>query len=265
MFSQKPIAPERIAKNLSKPEDCLARELGGCPALSSLFQSILDEQPLTRPSRVYEADDIIYNLGDPAHGIFYLRSGFVKVTALSEDGKEIILSVHKQGEVFGETCLCSGERGDMAVAMESTEVVEIKIDDLIKHLQESRDAMYGFLVAFCQRLGRAYQTICDFSFDNLSERLAKVLLRLASEHGKETEAGTELTHYITQEELAQMVSARREVVSTVLGRLRARGLIDYSRKGKLTIDRAALADYLRSGGERAEVRDAKTSAPRQDY
>lgn len=242
-----------MVKDVPKPEDCLARELGGCPALSSLFQSILGEPPVTRPSRTYDAEHIIYNLGDKAHSIFYLRSGFVKITALSEDGKEIILNVHKQGEVFGETCLCAGERGDMAVAMEPTEVVEIKIDDLIKHLQDSRDAMYGFLVAFCQRLGRAYQTICEFSFDNLSERLAKVLLRLADELGTETEAGTELTHYITQEELAQMVSARREVVSTALGRLRARGLIDYSRKGKLTIDRAALAAYVESGGERAEV------------
>jgi len=240
MFSQKSAAPDSIGQNLSKPEDCLARELGGCPALSSLFQSILGEPPLTRASRAYEADHIIYNLGDPAHSIFYLRSGFVKVTALSEDGKEIILNVHKQGEVFGETCLCSGERGEMAVAMESTEVVEIKIDDLIQHLQESRDAMYGFLVAFCQRLGRAYQTICEFSFDNLSKRLAKVLLRLANEMGRETGAGIELTHYITQEELAQMVSARREVVSSALGRLRQQGFIDYTRKGRLTINRKAV-------------------------
>ena len=249
----------KAVKDVPTPQDCLARELGGCPALSSIFQSSLDERLLNQAPRSYEADRIIYSLGDKADSIFYLRDGFVKITALSEDGKEIILNVHKQGEVFGETCLCSGERGEMAVAMESTEVVEIKIDDLITRLQESRDAMYGFLVAFCQRLGRAYQTICEFSFDNVSERLAKVLLRLANDLGRETEAGTELTHYITQEELAQMVSARREVVSTVLGGLRERGLIDYTRKGKLTINRPALTSYL-EGGEETSVAE-KLHAP----
>jgi CRP/FNR family transcriptional regulator len=112
--------------------------------------------------------------------------------------------------------------------------------------------MYNFLVTVCQRLSRAYETIQELSFDSVRERLAKVLLRLADEIGRETRDGVELAYYITQEELAQMLSARREVVSGALKRLRDQGLVDYSRKGKLTIDREALAAHA-GGADQDEV------------
>ncbi len=215
-----------------------------CQALSSVFQGGLCEQLTNRPPQTLPPGQIIYAIGDRARSVYYLHQGLVKLSAISEDGKEIILNVHKAGEIFGEFCLCEGSRNEMAVAMQTCEIVEIQFEELIQHLQTNQVAMYNFLVSVCQRLSRAHQIICEFSFDNLPERLAKALLRLADEFGQESAGGVELSQYITQEELAQMVSARREVVSTVLSRLRQRGLIDYSRKGKLTINRRALVAYL---------------------
>jgi CRP-like cAMP-binding protein len=103
--------------------------------------------------------------------------------------------------------------------------------------------MLILLRSVCRRLADSYRVIQEYSFDNLPERLAKTLLRLADEIGRETPRGTELTHYITQEELAQMLSVRREVVSSELSRLRARGCVSYPRRGRLVINRAALAAY----------------------
>jgi CRP/FNR family cyclic AMP-dependent transcriptional regulator len=222
--------------NLSSHQDCLA--------LSSLFQGGLCESLTNRQGRLLQADQIVYTIGDTAHSIFFLREGLIKLTAVSADGKEIILNVHKPGEIFGEFCLCEGKRNEMAMTMEASELVEIKFDELLHLLQQNQDAMYNFLVSVCQRLSKAHQLICEFSFDNLPIRIARVLLRLADEFGIETENGIELTHYITQEELAQMVSARREVVSTALSRLREQHLVAYSRKGKMTINRSALQAYL---------------------
>jgi CRP/FNR family cyclic AMP-dependent transcriptional regulator len=219
-----------------------------CVVLSGLFRGSLCEQFTGRPAHRFETDASVYHLGDEARSIYFLRGGLVKITALSEDGREIILNVYKPGEIFGEFCLCDGARGESAVAMEPSEVVEMTLGDLVTHLQRNQDAMYNFLVTVCQRLSRAYDTIQDLSFSSLNDRLAKALLRLADELGHETESGTELAHYITQEELAQMLSARREVVSTALARLRSRGLIDYTRKGKLTINRPALAAYVDGQG-----------------
>jgi CRP/FNR family transcriptional regulator, cyclic AMP receptor protein len=221
-----------------------------CVALSSLFQGGLCESLTHRSGRILQADQIIYSIGDTAHSIFFLRQGLIKLTAVSVDGKEIILNVHKPGEIFGEFCLCEGKRNEMAMTMEVCEIVEIKFDELVHLLQQNQDAMYNFLVSVCQRLSKAHQIICEFSFDSLPKRLARVLLRLADEFGTATEHGIELTHYITQEELAQMVSARREVVSTALGRLREQNLVAYSRKGKMTINPDALQAFLDSPTEK---------------
>jgi CRP/FNR family transcriptional regulator len=221
---------------LSNHQDCLA--------LSSLFQGGLCESLTHRSGRCVLADQIVYSIGDRAQSIFFLRQGLIKLTAVSADGKEVILTVHKPGEIFGEFCLCEGKRNEMAMTMEDCEIVEIKFAELVQLLQQNQDAMYNFLVSVCQRLSKAHQIICEFSFDPLPKRLARVLLRLADEFGVITKDGIELAHHITQEELAQMVSARREVVSTALSRLREQHLVAYSRKGKLTIHTKALQEYL---------------------
>jgi CRP-like cAMP-binding protein len=187
--------------------------------------------------------EVIYNIGDEAHSLFYLRRGLVKLEAISCGGREIILNMYKPGEVFGELSLCDGQRNEMAVTMESSEVVEIKLDEVFGLLHKDNDAMLLLLRSVCRRLADSYRVIQEYSFDNLPERLAKVLLRLADEMGRETPRGTELTHYITQEELSQMLSVRREVVSSELSRLRARGCISYLRRGRLVINRAALSSY----------------------
>ena len=215
-----------------------------CEALSGLMRGSLCEQFTTRTGRQYEADRIVYAMGDEAHTIYYLQSGLVKLTALSPDGREIILDIQKPGGIFGLFCLCGAPRGEMAVTMEPSEIVEIPLDEVVGQLQESPDAMMGFLVRVCQQLSRAYDTIQDLSFENLPARLAKTLLRLGEEIGHETEHGVELDHYLTQEELAQMLSVRREVLSTALGRMRDQGLVEYSRKGKLTINPVGLAAFV---------------------
>jgi len=215
--------------------------------LSSLFRGSLCEQLTARPGRRYDADQPIYHPGDASHEVYYLRSGLVKIVALAADGREVILDIHKPGEIFGLFCLCGTARADSAEAMEASEVVTITLANLVERLSESRDALEGFILTVCQRLTRAYDTIQELSFESVPARLARVLLRLADEMGHETEAGVELEHYITQEELAQMLSARREVVSTALGRMRDRGLVEYTRGGKLTINPRALADFVEGG------------------
>jgi CRP/FNR family transcriptional regulator, cyclic AMP receptor protein len=215
-----------------------------CLVLSSLFRGNLCEQLTSRPGRHYGADQRIYHAGDESHEVYYLRSGLVKVLALSADGREVILDIHKPGEIFGFFCLCGAARADSAVAMEDSDVVVITLANLVERLSESRDALEGFILTVCQRLTRAYDAIQELAFESVPARLAHTLLRLADEMGRETDHGVELEHYITQEELAQMLSARREVVSTALGRMRERGFVEYTRGGKLTINRQALVDFI---------------------
>jgi CRP-like cAMP-binding protein len=218
-----------------------------CLALSSLFRGQLCDQLTERAGRNFAPGEFIYLSGDRAESICFLRRGLVKSCVVSESGEELILSVYKTGTIFGEFCLCDGERREQVVAMEESEVVEIGFDDLLAHLQQNRQALNDFLVSVCQRLSGAYDQLRAFSFDSTQERLARTLLKLTGELGRPTPEGMEIAHYIKQEELAQMIAASREVVSSSLNRLRELGLISYSRKGRLTVNIQALQTYLGQG------------------
>jgi CRP-like cAMP-binding protein len=208
------------------------------------FSSLLREKLERRQSRPFRRNQIIYNIGDEARGLYFLRSGLVKMNAISASGKEIILDVRRQGHIFGELCLRSRHRDEMAVTMEPSEIIELNVNDLLAIVREREEILLDFLRIFFTQLGQSYDLIREFSFDTVTERLAKLLLRLADEFGQQTQMGIELTHFISQEELSQIVLARREIVSTALSKLRGRGLVNYNRKGRLTIKRGALKDYI---------------------
>jgi len=206
-------------------------------------RTALSELLVNRSVCVYLPGQIVYNAGDEAGDIYYLVAGVVKLSATSEDGKEIILDLYHAGEIFGESCLCDKNRNETALALETSEILAVTPQLLFELLQINQLAL-DFIMTIVQRLTRTQETIRELSFDNLSARLVKVLLRLGDQFGKETERGTELSHYFTHEELSQMVSVRRELISMELGRMRRRGELTYTRKGRLIINRAALLAHF---------------------
>lgn len=215
-----------------------------CAVLSMFCRGKLCEQLTHGPGRVFGRGEYIFVNGSPAQSVYFLRHGLVKTSMISENGEELILAIHRPGEIFGELCLCGLERREQALAMEPSEVVEIPFEALLAHLQGNRQALTDFLSNMVRHLSEAYSQLQALAFDPTLQRLARTLLKLAQELGKPTPDGLEIDHYIRQEELAQMIGARREVVSTALNRLREMGLIDYSRKGYLTIKIKELQAHL---------------------
>jgi CRP/FNR family cyclic AMP-dependent transcriptional regulator len=117
----------------------------GCLALSSVFRGKLCQQLSSRRARPVPAGQTIYTTADSGHSVYFLRSGLVKTSLISEKGKELLLGIHRPGEIFGELCFCSGQRREQAAAMEESEVVEILFDDLVSELGKSRQAMVDML------------------------------------------------------------------------------------------------------------------------
>lgn len=214
-----------------------------CEALSGCFRGKLCDQLTNRPGHRVAKGDLVYGLGDPAQSVFFLRRGLVKLTSLTEDGRELILRLHQSGDVFGELCHCTGERREQAVAMEECDVVELGFEEFIAHLQTNRPAFMLFLANVAQQLSAAYDQIQTLSFGTTMERLARTLGRLAEDFGEAEGEWIRLTHYFRQDELAQMIGARREVVSTLLNQLRDQGLVSYDRKNTLLVRRAGLERF----------------------
>ena len=199
-----------------------------------------------RPARRLAAGAFVYLKGDTAQSVYLLRSGLVKISVVWRDGRELIVRLARTGELFGKTSLGAPEYGEHARALEPSEIVEIPAADLVAQMARDPGAVAAVFKEFALRLREARQTVEGLAFASTLERLCLVLGKLASELGQPDGPAVMIPHYIRQEDVARMTGARREVVSGLLNRLRENGVIGYSRKGSLRVDRDALDRYVQS-------------------
>lgn len=96
--------------------------------------------------------------------------------------------------------------------------------------------MTAMIDVFCRALKEAYAQINILASDSIVQRLAKILVSLANKIGQQSNSLIEIPTYLTQEEIAQMVVARRERISTALNFLRRQGMVQYTARGHLMID-----------------------------
>jgi len=215
-----------------------------CEALRTSVRGRLCQYLAELPPRQVAAGQHLYWIGNPAHGLFLVQSGLIKTSTISPEGEELTLRLFKPGDLLGELCVCGGGRREQAVALEASTVSEISMASLVARLRDDPETALEFATVVCDRLAEAYEQIESLSWDTVLYRLVRTLLRLANDLGEPSETGTRLAHYIRQEELAQLVGARREVVSGLLNRLRASGHISYSPRGAITVRRAGLQRFL---------------------
>ena len=219
-----------------------------CMVLSQSFRGKLCEDLGRRPARHLAAGEFVYRMGDPARSVYLVRRGLVKTAVVSPGGQELTLRIHRPGDVLGELCLCSGERREHAAAVERSEVVAITLEMLVARLRQDPLAALDMTRVACEHLAEAYDRLRSLSADPTMYRLARTLMDLAADLGVSTLDGMLVLHYITQQELAHLIGARREVVSGLLNRLRDQGLIRYIRRGPITVDPDALSAFLESVG-----------------
>jgi CRP/FNR family cyclic AMP-dependent transcriptional regulator len=220
-----------------------------CVALSRQCRGKLCDDLARRPGRRVAAGQFIYLMGDAARSVYLVRHGLVKTAVVSPAGQELTLRLHPPGDVFGELCLCSGERREQAVALEASEVVTITLDMLLARLRQDPVAALDLTSIACEHLAEAHDRLLSLSIESALHRLARTLLGLAADLGEPTPDGMLVLHYITQQELARLVGARREVASSLLNRLRDRGLIRYQRRGPIAVDGKALRAFVESAGQ----------------
>lgn len=220
-----------------------------CTELSRIFRGRLCEQLARGAGRRVETGEFLYTMGQPAESVHLVRRGLVKTSLVSPGGEEVTLRLYPAGDIVGELCLCTGERGEQAVALEPSDVAEIPLGALLSRLRQDPQAALEFTSAVCEHLADAYEGLRSRSFDPVHERLARTLLGLADRLGETGARGTRIAHYVTQEELARMIGARREVVSGLLNRFRADELISYARRGPIEVHREALKAYVDSVSE----------------
>ena len=213
-------------------------------ALAAMFRGKLCDVILwNRSVTIFEKDHVIYDAGEENQAFFFVQKGFVKVGSVTQDGHELIYDVRKPGDIVGELCASGQQRRDRAVALERTEVIVVPLDEVLDIVQKNRNLLQELLQICCESLSDAYDQLNTLAFNDTVHRLVRVLLRLGEQLGHRSGQKTELSAYLTQEEISQMVVARRERVSTAMNFLRNRGMVDYSHRGYLVLDLEALENY----------------------
>ncbi len=175
----------------------------------------------------YRKDQIVYRQGDPADSVFYIQSGKVKKTVVSEQGKEAVVALLGTGDFVGEGCL-TGRPLRLASVSALTECVIARIAkvDITRVIHEEPAFAELFMSHLLARNSRVEADLVDQLFNSSEKRLARILLLLAN-FGKEGRPEPIIAK-ISQETLAEMIGTTRSRVSFFMNKFRELGLIDYN-------------------------------------
>jgi CRP/FNR family transcriptional regulator, cyclic AMP receptor protein len=174
-----------------------------------------------------QKDQVLFAQGDPADAVFYIQSGTVKMTVVSERGKEAVVGLLEIGSFFGEGCL-NGQPRRLATATALTEAAVLRIakDEMVRVLRTEPAFAARFMSYLLQRNSRVEEDLVDQLFNSSEKRLARVLLLLAN-FGKNREPEPILPK-ISQEVLAEMIGTTRSRVSFFMNKFRKLGFIEYN-------------------------------------
>ena len=198
-----------------------------------LFEVLKDEdlEAIARVtiSRSYDKDQVIILAEEEGDALFIIAHGQVKVSIVSEDGREVILSLLGEGAVFGELSLLDGKpRSANVIATEETSLIMLRRPDFVQILFKMPQIATALLAELATRLRKTDRQIEGLALLDVTSRISETLLQLATEQGTETVDGVVIESRPTHQELANMSGTTRETVSRVLKRLEGQGYISSS-------------------------------------
>jgi CRP-like cAMP-binding protein len=175
----------------------------------------------------YPKDKIVFRQGDPANAVFYIESGKVKKTVVSEQGKEAVVALLGSGDFFGEGCL-AGEalRLSTVSTLNKCVIARMTKADITRVIHEEPTFAELFISHLLARNSRVEEDLVDQLFNSSEKRLARTLLLLAN-FGKEGRPEPIIAK-ISQETLAEMIGTTRSRVSFFMNKFRQLGLISYN-------------------------------------
>lgn len=186
----------------------------------------------------------VYTCGDHDEMVYFVESGQIKLLMLSSEGKECLLAIHGEGDIFGELCLSGlGARLETATAMQTTVLKQIPCSQFFARL--SRDSLYeGFVRYLAVRIADQQQIIANLVTVDSEQRLGQTLLQLARTMGKKDPRSIRIELKITHEELSEMVGTTRPRISLFMQRFHNLGLIETNKDRFFDIKEQKLTDYL---------------------
>lgn len=224
----------------------MAADLIACPLLAVIPPAELRRDCPTARIVPVRHRGTIYRQGAPARTIYAVLDGQVTLSRGNDDGATVTTAVLSPGEFFGAAPGGATVAGDTAKAKGAVTLWRAPIEEFRRLLQQHPDASWQFISALAERHRQMERRLEGFAFKRVEARLAETFRELSGGFATRCEHGFGQHLRLSQQELADLVGASRPVVSTILNRLRDKGVLGYNRE-YVCVRRISDIDRLSSG------------------
>lgn len=197
----------------------------------SLFQSLNDEEidklaPRLKKQKAYKEQEVV-EVDDPGEALFLVAEGRFKVVLMGENEREVILSILKDGDFFGEISLLDNKpRSATVISLKKSLLYALSREDFLDFMTSHPHAWYGVIQVLCERLRRAGSIIGDLTLLDVYSRVARFLIDLSQREGTESEDGFLLKKTPSQAEMAAMLGTSRESINRTVSEFVRQGLLE---------------------------------------
>lgn len=221
------------------------------PVLAALPEETQRRLERLAEQRHYRRRQVIHFPDQPGDFIYLLCSGHVKISRVSEQGREVTLHLLEGPTVFGETGLVedNGHYELMAETLDDSFVAVLRRSDILASLLASPQASLAMLKLMSERRSQAESQVADLVFLEVSKRVAKLLLHL-HDTGAKAARGNLLTRVkFTHQELANMIGSTRETTTLILNEFKRQEIIEFAGRKIIVRNRAGLESVVRRSSD----------------
>ncbi len=196
----------------------------------ALFSSLTTEDLRKVTAKViikrFKKNQVILSEENTSEFMYIILEGEVKVAQFTDEGKEIIVTIHQAGEFFGELSLINGKTAPATIITTKDSVTAIiSKRDFLSLIFDQKKVLENLLHILSARLREAWKKIQLLNFNNAAQRVKMLFLMLSESYGKETSQGTILNIKLTHKDIADMTGLTRETVTRVLDKWKRGGEI----------------------------------------
>mgnify|MGYP001587376325 CR=1 FL=1 len=205
------------------------------PIFSMLNASDMEEvKPYLIPAK-FKKKEVIFSEGDPSDWLYVVTKGKVKITKLSQSGREIILEIIPPMDFFGGVAVMRGfPYPANAVAMDDAELLKISRSNLMRILDRFPNLMYCMAMNIGDRIKGSHEALKNIAVEKVESRIASLLIKLADKAGSKTDDSVAIDMKLTKQDIAEMVGTTVETSIRTMSKFKKLGIVS-EKSGKIVI------------------------------
>ncbi len=191
----------------------------------NLFRSLTDEEliiilPQLTIKKIKKGQIILHE-EDTNEFMYIILYGEVKVTKITEDGKEILLAIHQSGDFFGDISLIDQKTIPATViATIDSSIAILRKENFFYLLRNQEQILDNFLKILCSRLRESWNRIRILSLTNAEQRVKMLFLKYATDVGTKIPEGLIIKIKLTHQDIANMIGISRETVTRIIDKMK---------------------------------------------